>query len=218
MRTKASKGFIGLPMGIGIVAALVMIYPWLLFKPMGWLIYRNDHPKPNADLILVLMGEPEIRPQAGAVAVKNHIAPRLMMITSQLSPLEEAGFIPSEDKIAMESIRRTGLPLNQVQIVSDFGRATSTMDEALAFRDWLRAGGSDIKRLVIVTSWPHTSRAGWTFEKILAGTGITVELLPVEEIPFSSDNWWHSERGMLFVFEEYIKYGRYLAKYLGRAS
>jgi hypothetical protein len=38
------------------------------------------------------------------------------------------------------------------------------------------------------------------------------------EIPFSSDNWWHSERGMLFVFEEYIKYGRYLAKYLGRSS
>jgi uncharacterized SAM-binding protein YcdF (DUF218 family) len=90
------------------------------------------------------------------------------------------------------------------------------MDEAIAIKRYFLATKSTPKRMIIVTSWPHSARAHWTFEKALHDTGIKIEMLPIEAIPYDKSNWWQSERGLLFVFEEYIKWARYLAKYLGR--
>jgi uncharacterized SAM-binding protein YcdF (DUF218 family) len=131
--------------------------------------------------------------------------------------LEDQGIVPTEEKMALEMIRRTGLDLSKVIIADQYGRATSTMDEAIAFKKWLSTGNPQVKSVIIVTSWPHASRAGWTFEKVLAGSSTKIEVVPVESVPFTKENWWQSERGLLFVFEEYIKYARYIIKYAGRS-
>lgn len=200
--------------------ALLFLYPSILFFPMGWLLSRDDHPKPNADFTVLLMGEPHLRPEAAAKAVLGGSSDKLLFVTSEINALEDAGLMPSEDVLAKAMIEKTGLSLSRVIVVSDFGRATSTADEALAIAKYFRSQIPRPQRIVIVTSWPHASRAAWIFEKALNNShvteDVTVEMMPIDSIPFDKSNWWHSERGLLFVFEEYVKWARYLAKYIGR--
>jgi uncharacterized SAM-binding protein YcdF (DUF218 family) len=201
---------------IGIFLLAVWISPALLLRPMAWCIYRHDHPDKNADAVLLLMGEPAVRPVAAARALHAGYANKLIFVTPQSSPLEDEGFIPSEEQITMQVLGRQKRPLDQIIKVEEYGRATSTADEALAMARYLREHPGTFRRIVVVTSWPHSSRAGWILEKVLSGLDVTIEILPIDRIPFSRDDWWRSERGLLFVFEEYIKYARYYIKYLGR--
>ena len=190
--------------------------PELLFRPMGWCLYRNDYPTKNADAVLLLMGEPEIRPAAVAKAIHEGYASQMVFVTPQSSPLEDAGLIPSEESLTLSVLQKNGISTEQILKLTDYGRATSTADEATAIAKSLKQNTGKIQRLVVVTSWPHSSRAGWILEKALHGQDVEVQMLPIDQIPFSRDDWWHSERGLLFVFEEYIKYARYYVKYLGR--
>jgi uncharacterized SAM-binding protein YcdF (DUF218 family) len=206
-----------------IIVALITIgflatttWPGIIFYPMGAVLYRNDHPEKNADAVLILMGEPEIRPEAATKAVLSGMSDKIIFVTPQISPLEEAGLRLSEDDLTIEVIKKNGFSLDKVIVIRDFGRSTSTFDESIAISKFIDKTGIKLSRLIVVTSWPHTSRAGWILEKGLAKKGITVEMLPVERIPFDKSNWWQSERGLIFVFEEYIKWARYLAKYSGR--
>lgn len=162
------------------------------------------------------MGEPAVRPMAAARAITEGFASKLIYITPQSNPLEDAGWTPSEDNLTMKVLQSQGLQLAQIVVLSEFGRATSTVDEAIALRQYLQRRPSTIRRLIVVTSWPHSSRAGWIFEQAMDGLDVKIEVLPVEWIPFSRDDWWRTEGGLLFVFEEYVKYARYYVKYWGR--
>jgi len=204
--------------GLILLGFLAVLYLWpaLIFYPMGSLLERNDHAEKGADYVLVLMGQPEIRPEVAAKAVLAGYSDKLIFVTSEINPLEEAGIMPSEEMLAKAAISRTGLKPDHVTVVTGFGRATSTLDEAIAIRRYFQSVNLRPERLIIVTSWPHTARAHWTFDRALQDTGIKTEMLPIEAIPYDKSNWWQSERGLLFVFEEYIKWARYLAKYSGR--
>jgi uncharacterized SAM-binding protein YcdF (DUF218 family) len=206
----------------------IYLYPAVIFYPMGRLLLRNNHPADGADFIVLLMGEASLRPSAAAKAVLAGTSNHILFVSTQTNPLVDAGLIPSEDDLARAMLKRGGLDASHVTMISEFGRATSTVDEALAIKKYFHTMHLTPKRLVVVTSWPHSSRAGWIIEKVLrqdsgqnsrekfSADDVVIELLPVMEIPFEPSNWWHSENGLLFIFEEYIKWGRYLIKYLGR--
>jgi uncharacterized SAM-binding protein YcdF (DUF218 family) len=199
-----------------VLAVGVYLWPALIFYPMGCVLSRDNHPRQGADFVMLLMGEASLRPQAAAKAVLAGISDQVLFVSTQSNPLVGAGLIASEDDLTLAMLKRSGLGLDHVSMISEFGRATSTYDEAVAIKKYFEAKSIAPKRLVIVTSWPHASRAGWILEKALQKMGTSVELLPVDQIPFERSNWWQSEGGLLFVFEEYVKWGRYLVKYLGR--
>jgi uncharacterized SAM-binding protein YcdF (DUF218 family) len=201
---------------IGCFALAVWIAPGLLCRPLGWILYRHDHPEKNADAILLLMGEPAVRPRAAALAVEAGYAKQIIFVTPQSSQIEDQGLMPSEEHITMQILLQKGLSRGQIFQIAQYGRATSTADEAIALSQYLDKNPGNIRRIVVVTSWPHSSRAGWILEKALQGRHITIQMQPIDQIPFHRDNWWQSERGMLFVFEEFMKYARYYAKYCGR--
>ena len=117
---------------------------------MGWMLSRDDHPKPNADFTVLLMGEPHLRPEAAAKAVLGGSSGKLLFVTSEINTLENAGLIPSEDVLAKAMIEKAGLNLSRVIVVSDFGRATSTADEAIAIAKYYRAEARLTKRIIIV--------------------------------------------------------------------
>lgn len=199
-----------------VLGVVLYFFPSLIFYPVGALLLRDDHPGLHGDHLVVLMGEPQVRPTAAAKAVLVGYADKVLMVTSQLDPLEESGLVPSEATLAIAMMKRTGISEEKIEVIENYGRATSTIDEAIAYRKYFNTKGLKPKRLIVVTSWPHTSRSGWIFEKAFAGTETKIEMMPVEQIPFDKSNWWQSERGLLFVFEEYIKWARYLIKFLGR--
>lgn len=199
------------------VIIAIIIWPGIIFYPMGALLYRNDHPLDHADAVWLLMGEVAVRPAAAAKAVLSKTADRLVFVTSEMSPVEQEGLMPSEEQLTLKILKAYGLEDSNISVISEFGRVSSTAEEAVAMKKMLIApNGQALKRIVVVTSWPHSARAGWIIEKALSGTGVTIELLPVDAIPYDKTNWWKTERGLIFVFEEYIKWGRYLIKYLWR--
>lgn len=201
---------------VTLVFVTIFVSPAILFYPMGALLYRNDHPAKHADAVLVLMGEVQIRPRAASTAVSDGFSNKIIFVTSEMSPLEESGLKPSEESLTLSVLEREGISSNSITVIRDFGRATSTADEALAVARFLGPPTGTTRRLVVVTSWPHSARAGWILDKALDQNDVRVELLPIERIPYDKSDWWQSERGLLFVFEEYIKWARYLIKYLGR--
>lgn len=170
----------------------------------------------NADYIIVLMGSPTNRPAAAAKAVINGFAPKLLMADCETNALEEANIMPRESLVSKTLAERQGLLSNQIEIISSAKRVTSTVDEALAFRDYFKSQQIKPKRIIIATSWYHSSRAKWIFEKALFDMPIQIDSIAIAEPKFDSTNWWNSEFGMIVVFEEYIKWMRYLVKYSGR--
>jgi uncharacterized SAM-binding protein YcdF (DUF218 family) len=203
----------------GIVILLVtavIVWPAIIFYPMGALLYRNDYPKDQADAVWVLMGQVSVRPAAAAKAVLSKVSDRIVFVNSETNTAEESGLLPSEQVLTMTVLKGYGIDESKVTIINEFGRASSTLEEAVAMRKMIDKMPSKPTRLVVVTSWPHTSRAGWIIEKALKGTNVEIELLPVEVVPFERSNWWKREDGMIFVFEEYIKWARYIIKYAGR--
>lgn len=195
---------------------LTLLLPNLMLPLFARPLMREDHPQPRAGAVIVLGGDPTVRVEPAAHAVLDGFGSKLYLVDCQSNHLERAGFLPKEADITLQIAERSGLAKNQIEILMASGRATSTFDEAKAYRDFFTLHPPDPKRVIVVTSWPHSRRAGWILDKALQPLGITVEMKPVDQIPFSFDQWWKSEEGMLFVFEEYVKSGRYLAKYAGR--
>ena len=190
--------------------------PSWFFVPFAWPLTRNDHPALNADAVVLLMGDADTRPARAAHAVLEGYGSRLVMVESQSSPVEDAGLIPTESVLALGMAERAGLGKERMELITGHGRATSTVDEARILVKWSLEQPKPVKRLVVVTSWPHAGRAGWIFDKAMSPRGITVEMLPVESLPYTIHDWWRYESGLLFVFEEYVKWTRYLVKFAGR--
>lgn len=208
--------------GRAIVQTAALIFILVIFAPSVILplfvrpLMRSDHPNRNAAAVIVLGGDAVFRVKAATRAVLDGYAPKLMMVESQTNDLEEEGLLPKESEIAIKIATHIGLGRDNIQILTMNGRATSTADEARTYRDYFAVHPIEPKRVIVVTSWPHSSRGGWILDKALDPLGIKVEMMPVDKIPYSFDEWWQSEPGMIFVFEEYVKWARYLAKYAAR--
>lgn len=209
--------------GLQIIGALVLVS--LILKPSLFLsalvlpLLKEDHPKPEANTkyLFVMMGEPSLRPHVGARAVLDGLAENLVMVECEPTALEEAGLIPKESDMAVQMAQRTGLAPEKIHVIREFGRVTSTAEEAAVISKYLHSvKKSEVTRIVVTTSWFHTRRTHWILSKALQDQGITIEMVAARKPSFSEDNWWQSEAGLLTVFEEYIKWARYIILFVGR--
>lgn len=206
--------FIGV---IFLLGLLTLLLPDLMLPLFVRPLMRDDRPNLQAGAVIVLGGDPSVRVEPASRAVLDGYGPKLFLVDCQSNHLERAGFLAKESDITLQIAERSGLQKNQIEILMASGRATSTADEAQAYRDFFATHPPDPKRVVVVTSWPHSRRAGWILDKALNPLGISVEMKPVNQMAFSFEDWWKSEEGMIFVFEEYVKWSRYLVKYAGRS-
>jgi len=100
-----------------------------------------------------------------------------------------------------------GVPADRIEVLP--GRMTSTYDEAVALRDYLRA--HRIKSVLVVTSAYHTRRALWTMRRVLADSGVQIGIEPAEPLSgaTSLSTWWWHRRGWQLVGGEYVKLAYY---------
>ena len=89
--------------------------------------------------------------------------------------------------------------------------AKTTFDEAKAVADYL--ADHPAKRLMIVTEGPHTRRARWIFQRVLADRPVEIVMVSAPADEFDNENWWRSEAGFLFVVSEYFKLFYYGLRY-----
>jgi uncharacterized SAM-binding protein YcdF (DUF218 family) len=88
---------------------------------------------------------------------------------------------------------------------------TSTWEEAELVAGYCEREG--YKVVLVVTSQFHTRRTRQVFRQALRAVGVDVTVIGAPPSEYSTDAWWESEKGLLFVYDEYIKLIYYWLKY-----
>lgn len=202
---------------IRFVFFIVFIFILLLGRnfwlPMvGKTLIRDDMPAKGADAIVLLTGDFRHRPVEAVRLYNEKYAPKIMIAPEEGNILVEMGLIQPRIKIALKQLHLLGVNEKDIEVYRD-REVTSTIEEAAALKAYLEKANPTAKRLILVSSWYHTSRVGWTFEKVFSGSGIIIEVTPVTSQREAYKIWWESENDFLAVFNEYLKWVYYLMSF-----
>jgi uncharacterized SAM-binding protein YcdF (DUF218 family) len=195
-----------------LVLSLLLAVAFLFRAPLlrgaarAWIV--ND-PLTHADVIVVLGGGPETRPQAAAKLWHQGLAPTILLMNPQATEAAQLGLTLTEANLDRAMLLNKDVPTNSILIAPE--TVNSTYEESLVVRDWARTNA--VHRVIIVTDVFHTRRAGWVFRKQLQPLGIRVEVdaMPVRE--YSVTNWWQHDQGIVAFQNEVLKYVYYRLKY-----
>jgi uncharacterized SAM-binding protein YcdF (DUF218 family) len=101
---------------------------------------------------------------------------------------------------------QAGVPAEFVQMVPAHvvGR-DRTYSSAVALRDWLRARGSAVKSLNVLTEDAHARRTRLLFQEAFGKT-TTVGIISVANPDYDPDHWWRYSEGVREVLGESIAY------------
>ena len=164
-----------------------------------------------ADVIVLLNSEVNTRPFRASALYQQGLAPVIVIARSESTPIVDLGLVPNDTDISVGVMEKQGVPADRIIILPFPGGVTSTFDEASAVRQYVVA--HQAYRIILVTSAFHTRRARWTFEKVLAGLPVRLEMAPVPYAGFDQTDWWKNETGLITLNNEYIKWFYYLFKY-----
>jgi uncharacterized SAM-binding protein YcdF (DUF218 family) len=170
----------------------------------------SDNLQP-ADVIVLLNSDVNTRPFRVSELYQQGLAPVILIARSESTPTVDLGLLPNDTDISVTVMEKLGVPADKIIILPFPGGVTSTFDEASAVRQYVAA--HQTRRIILVTSAFHTRRARWTFEKVLAGLPVTLEMVAVPYAGFDQTNWWKNETGLITLNNEYIKLFYYLFKY-----
>jgi hypothetical protein len=102
-----------------------------------------------------------------------------------------------EEEYNREVLVREGVPQGIIHILPESILDTEQEVEEVT-REMRRAGK---KRVIIMTSPPHTRRVRALWEK-LAGGDLTLIVRAAYEDPFDADHWWRNTRDVFSVARE----------------
>ncbi len=162
----------------------------------------NDKLQP-ADVIFLLNSEVDTRPFRAAELYKQGLAPVIVIARAVDTPVVDLGLVPNDTDISVGVMEKLGVPAGKIIILPFPGGATSTFDEAVAFRGYAKA--HQLHGIILVTSAFHTRRARWILQKALAGLPVTLEMVAIPYRDFDQTNWWKDETGLTTLNNEYIK-------------
>jgi uncharacterized SAM-binding protein YcdF (DUF218 family) len=175
--------------------------PYLL-TALGHYLVTQD-PDGKADLIVVLAGGPYLRVPEAARLYQEGRAPAILVTNEMAWPgfeeVRRAGMsFPDAQEISLQILEAMRVPRSAVRTLTE--RADSTRAEMEAVARFLKEHPA--RRLLIVTSRAHTTRAGKIFT---AGLGPKVRVLmhPVRSDPWNPAGWWRSREQSKQLLHEY---------------
>ena len=201
---------VGLVLGIvalGVLAIVLQRHAALTW--IGSLLVVEDELRP-ADVIVPLSGGSLDREIEAADLFRGGYAPRVVLTHEPEIPA--AAYLASrgihlsrgEDR-RLQVLAALGVPRERVSVITK--PVTSTLDEAQLVNTW--AAQSGVRRIIIVSSYQHTARAKYIFERYAATSQITIIVRPAKLSEFRPDSWW-TTRAMLregiFELEKLIAY------------
>ena len=163
----------------------------------------------RADAVVLLNGGYNTRPFVATALVRGGWAPKVLLSTCVLHALEADRAIPRSQDIALRVLEYGGARRSEVEMLNV--SAQTTFDEAVAVADYLAVHPA--KRLLLVTEGPHTRRARWIFERVLAAQQTEISVVSAPTDGFDYSVWWRSNNGFLFVVSEYLKLFFYALRY-----
>lgn len=175
-----------------------------------WLV-KTDVPK-HADVLVILMGSFPERVLEAADLYHEGKAGRLLIVNESMGPyqiLESRGAkIVRTTQQAYNSAVALGVPADCITMLPSDAR--STMDEALAVRNYIREN-PEYDTLLLVSSPFHMRRASMIFNAALLGLSgpIIVGCSPSNYSVFNPDKWWRRKEDIQSVISELIKIGSF---------
>lgn len=158
----------------------------------------------SADAIVILAGGGPERLCHGIELYKRGLAPELWYTGDK--PLEtRTDFMDSEMMLSLAA--RRDMPRDKIRLLP----STSTFEDVKAIATLVKE--RKVKSIIVVTSWYHTRRAMNVIRHCLAGTNIIVYSSSSTNLPYTPDNWWRDEEGLVAVVNEMIKTALYWRRY-----
>ncbi len=182
-----------------------------ILRGLGQWLVVDDAPLQPADALFVLNGGVETRPFHAAALYHKALAPTVLIVRVEDSPPAELGLIPNETDINVSVMESQDVPRANITILPYGDGAASTYDEAVALRRYVERQPLD--RVLIVTSAFHTRRARWIMNQVLQDVPTQIEVNAAPHWDFDATNWWTTERGLIYFFQEIVKLAYYWLTY-----
>ena len=183
-----------------------------LFRSAGNLLIRDDQKNASPEFAVLLMGDLVPRTDLALSLLKSGTVKKIVFFRPVDSALNIAKLTENEGDLTIRYLLEHGGSASDLEYITSTHNS-STKQEAMALLHWVQGRSLRPSQIGIVTSWYHTSRSAWIFEKALSGQGISVAMYPAFGRQSMPDTWWNTEQGFLEVFNEYLKWLYYLAKY-----
>lgn len=194
-------GFIAFPV-LCFVIGYIAVQAGCLPVVGRWFVRTNELHK--AEAIVVLAGGGPERLCHGIELFKRGLAPELWYTGDQ--PLETRSDL-MDAELAVSLAARQGVPKEKISLLP----STSTYEDGKSIT--ARAQEKKIKSLIVVTSWYHTRRAANVIKHSIAESNISVYMSSSTNLPYTPDNWWKEEEGLVAVNNEIIKTALYWWRY-----
>ena len=172
----------------------------------GALLTRED-PLQKADAVLVLAGTRMLRPLEAVDLYREGYAPLIVLTRDQQEDgvyrdVERRGvpFPPDADR-ARDVFASMGVPREDILVPARFHDSTAA--EAVTFRELARQ--RSWRRVIVVTSRFHLTRAGFAVRRELDGTGVEVIMRASRYDPLRPERWWTRRGEIRWVLSELPK-------------
>lgn len=171
-----------------------------------WLV--SDDVPPHADAMILLMGSFPERVLQAADLYQEGVAGNLIIVYESMGPyqiLEARGAsVIRTTEQARNAAIALGIPDSCITMLP--GDARSTLDEALAVREYMTSKPG-LDTLILVSSPAHMRRAYMIFKAVLKDTGNNSYLgsSPSEYSSFNPHHWWRRREDIQAVLTEWVK-------------
>jgi len=193
---------------------------FILFIFTNLFLFRNDFLQLPAKLIekravlkekgqvgIILMGGFYDRSIQMAKLYQEQWVKKVIYAEAELGKAKTMGIGLSQGQMVDLMFNNLGIPQKDRIFLSET-RNTSTFEEAKSLLMAVKKYFPEAKKVILVTSWYHSSRAEWVFEKVNS-FGLEIISSPNKR----PKEWWKQESSFLSVFNEYLKWLYYLLSY-----
>jgi hypothetical protein len=161
----------------------------------------------HADAIVILGGNPTVRPLVAAELYRKGFAKTILI--SKVSEGNPDGPGPGDTEENRSALLGLGLPDSAIQT---FGTANkSTMDEAVALKDWAEQNGASV--FIVPAEIFFARRVSWVFHRMFSGSAVRIKVPAFEPRGYKREEWWKTEGGRGEFQREILRYVFYRLMY-----
>jgi uncharacterized SAM-binding protein YcdF (DUF218 family) len=172
-------------------------------------LWTVRQPVAKADAVVVLGGGEQYRPFEAARLYREGCIAKILIPNVKSSLTERLGLTLPCSELNRRILLKQGVPESALIFIGD--QVSSTYEEAMAVREWIQRSGA--RAIIISTDLFHTRRVDWLFHKLLAKTGVVINIDALSPEEYAAANWWQHEEGLIAFNNEVVKYLLYRFKY-----
>ena len=172
----------------------------------SWWIVSD--PIEASDAVAIFGGGLEVRPFAAARYYQQGLVKRVLLSNVRASPAEKLGILMSHVEANRQVLLKLGVPDSAIELFGD--DLANTHQEAAALHRWAVAAGAH--SIIVPTEVFTSRRLAWMLHRAF-GDGAVIRVAALDPVEYTRETWWRSERGVVDLQNEFIKYLYYRAKY-----